>query len=114
MSATLQEAGVNPTATDGQPDPDTGKLFEVPRAKVTLDESDPHILKVSFGGALELDRTVADDVAYFNTLKAGETVPMTIAVHVAGSKKTHRRDSEGDVDAIVETKSLIVHSIDTQ
>lgn len=114
MSATLQEAGVNPTAQDGEPEVPEGKLFEVPRVGVLLDEADPTVIKLSFSGSIDLDRTVAADVSFFNRLKAGQSVALELEAHIAGSKKTHRRDSEGDVDAIVETKSLIVHSIDTQ
>lgn len=96
---------------DGQ-DPDKGKLFEVPRVKVTLDESDPTVLKLSFAGGIDLDRTIATDVEFFNKLKAGQTKSLAIAVHVAGAKTTHRRDSEGDVDAVVQTKSLIVTDVE--
>ena len=112
MTTTLHEAGVDPTATDGEPDPEaSGKLFEVPRVGVLTDQSDPTVLRLSFSGSIVLDRTQAADVEFFNSLEPGHTAPLSIEVHVAGDKKTHRRDSEGDVDAIVETRSLIVASI---
>ena len=100
--------------TESGPDADKGKLFEVPRAKVILDESDPTVLKIAFAGAVELDRGRPGDVAFFNSLKAGKSHDLQVTVHAAGSKKTHRRDSEGDVDAIVETKSLIVTDTDIE
>jgi len=100
------------TDVDGQ-DADKGKLFEVPRVAVIIDNSDPTVLKLSFSGGIDLDRTTATDVELYNKLRDGTTVTLTIDAHVAGAKTVHRRDSEGDVDAVVQTKSLIVHSIDT-
>jgi hypothetical protein len=35
-----------------------------------------------------------------------------IDAFVAGPKNTHRRDSDGNVDAVVQTKSLVVHSVE--
>lgn len=99
------------TPPDGE-DVEKGKLFEVPRVKVVLDESDPTVLKLSFAGGIDLDRTVADDVAFYNKLKSGQTASLAISVHVAGAKTTHRRDSEGDVDSVVQTKSLIVTDVE--
>ncbi len=97
---------------EGQ-DPDSGKLFEVPRVAVLVDTTDPTVLKLSFAGGIELDRANASDVELYNQLAAGKTVHLTVDAHVAGHKTTHRRDSEGNVDAVVQTKSLIVHTINT-
>lgn len=110
-SAALADAPTGADEPDGQ-DPDKGKLFDVPRVKVILDEADPTILKLAFSGSIELDRAIADDVAFYNRLKAGESVELHVTAHVAGAKTTHHRDSEGDVDAVVQTKSLIVHSLE--
>jgi hypothetical protein len=99
------------SAVELEPDPDTGKLFEVPRVKVILDESDPNVLKLAFSGSYELDRDDAKQVERFNRLRAGSEAELVVTVHVAGSKKTHRRDSEGEVDAVVETKALIVSEV---
>lgn len=120
MNAQLAEAGVNPTdqeeteveGTETGPDPDVGKLFDVPRVGVIVDETDPTVIKLSFSGGIELNRANASDVQFFNKLKAGKTVSLEVEAHVAGGKTTHRRDSEGNVDAVVQTKSLLVHSID--
>lgn len=100
--------------TSSGPDADKGKLFEVPRVAVILDDSDPTVLKIAFSGGLELDRAIAFDVETYNAWKAGQTVTLTVEAHVAGAKTTHRRDSEGDVDAVVQTKSLIIHSLITE
>lgn len=93
-------------------DPDTGKLFEVPRAKVIVDLTDPTVLKLAFSGAVDLDRGNAKQVDFYNKLRAGDPAEMVVSVHVAGAKQIHRRDGEGDVDAIVQTKSLIVSDVD--
>lgn len=115
MATALKDAPTGAAEVDGTasgPDAEKGKLFEVPRVKVIVDESDPTILKIAFSGGVELDRAVADDVGFYNRLKAGETVTLQVEAHVAGARTTHRRDSEGDVDAVVQTKSLIVHSVE--
>lgn len=111
--------GDAPAATDDDqpdlnPDPETGKLFEVPRVKVAIDETDPTVLKIAFSGNIELDRNKADDVDLYNNLKAGKNTDLSVQAFCAGPKTTHRRDSDGNVDAVVQTKSLIVHSIDTE
>jgi len=92
-------------------DPDSGKLFEVPRVKVILDESDPNVLKLAFSGSYELDRDDKAQVEAYNRLRHGQEATLNIDVHVAGATKKHRRDSEGDVDAIVESKALVVSHV---
>jgi hypothetical protein len=117
MAPALQEAptGADEDLAEGTasgPDADKGKLFEVPRVAVLIDEADPGVIKLAFSGSVELDRSNADDVAFYNRLKAGKDVSLDIEAFVAGPKNSHRRDSDGNVDAVVQTKSLIVHSID--
>jgi hypothetical protein len=97
-------------ATSG-PDADTGKLFEVPRVAVTIDESDPTVLKIAFSGSIELDRGNAEQVKFYNRLRAGEEAVVSATVHVKGAQNSHRRDSEGFVDAVVQTKSLVVSDV---
>lgn len=106
------EAGQEtPDGTESGPDPEKGKLFEVPRVKVVVDDADPTVLKLAFAGGIEIERGDAEWVEFYNRLKAGQSKTFEITVHVAGAKQTHRRDSEGDVDAVVQTKSLIVTDI---
>jgi len=107
-----EEDEAHKTDLAGQ-DAEKGKLFEVPRVAVTVDEADPNVIKLKFGGTVEIDRTNADDVSFYNSFKAGKDVDLAVTVFCAGPANTHRRDSEGDVDSIVQTKTLIVHSIDT-
>lgn len=112
MSTTIREVPQAEGTQTGE-DPDEGKLFEVPRVKVVVDDTDPTVIKLNFTGGVELDRSVASDVSFYNSLTPGRTVVLQVEAHIAGAKTTHRRDSEGDVDAVVQTKTLIVSSIDT-
>lgn len=100
--------------TQLEPDPDNGKLFNIPRTEVTIDGADPSLLKIAFAGGIEIERNEQQWVEYYNRLAAGKTATITVTVHVAGSKKTHRRDKDGNVDAIVETKSLIITDVHLQ
>lgn len=111
MSATATEDRIDQDRQAEGEDAEKGKLFEVPRVAVTVDDTDPTVLKLSFSGGIELERGKADDVELYNRLVSGKDVDLDVTCHVAGAKTTHRRDSEGDVDAVVQTKSLIVHSI---
>ena len=92
-------------------DAEKGKLFEVPRVGVILDDSDPTLLKVAFAGGIEIERSDGRWINFYNNLRAGNSAQLTVAVHVAGAKTVHRRDSEGDVDAVVQTKSLVITDI---
>lgn len=116
MSTTIAPRAVDPTA-DAPPaangtaqgeDPGKGKLFDV---KIKLDGTKPTVLRLAFSGAIILDMSEQSDVELYNTLVAGKPASLEVDAHVATTKKTHRRDSEGDVDAVVETKSLVIHSI---
>jgi hypothetical protein len=111
MSATA----VAPLAegTSAGEDPDEGKLFEVPKAAVLIDESDPNVIKIAFSSGVELDRADTGDVEFYNALKAGSYRDLKVTVFCAGPQNVHRRDSEGDVDAIVQTKALKVTDIST-
>jgi hypothetical protein len=105
-SIPLAEAG-----TIAPEDVDKGKLFDVPRIGIEIDESEPSVVKLAFAGGVELDRSNRQQIELYNRLKAGSENEIVVTLHVAGAKKTHRRDSEGYVDAIVETKSLIVTDV---
>lgn len=110
MTTALEET-IQADGTASGEDAEAGKLFEVPRVKVVVDDTDPSVLKLAFAGSVDLDRGIASDVELYNSLRAGHEADLRISVHVAGAKTTHRRDSEGDVDAVVQTKSLIVHTV---
>ena len=106
MSTAIPVAG-----TKSGEDPDVGKLFEVPRVKVAIDTADPTVIKLAFSGSIELDRGNAKQMEFYNGLKAGQEAVIDVTCHVAGATMRHRRDSEGDVDAIVQTKSIVVSDV---
>lgn len=109
MSA-LANAPTGADEIDMNPDPDTGQLLKIPRIGIVIDDSDPTVLKLAFSGSVELDRTT--DAALFNKFVAGKNASLNVDVFVkSGPANTHRRDSEGNVDAVVAQKSLLVHSI---
>lgn len=55
-----------------EPNAETGKLFEVPRVKVVIDEADPSVLKLSFSGSIDLERSQASAVAAVRCLCSGD------------------------------------------
>jgi hypothetical protein len=110
----VQILGAEPSeiaGTTSGPDPDAGKLFEVPRIKVVVDTTDPTVVKLAFSGSIELDRSNEQEMRFYNQLKAGQAHELVVTVHAAGAQMRHRRDSEGDVDAVVQTKSLVVSDV---
>ncbi len=76
-----------------------------------IDDADPTVVKVAFSGSVELDRGNAKQMEFYNRMRHGKPNEVIVTVHVAGSRKIHRRDGEGDVDAIVETKGLVVTDV---
>jgi hypothetical protein len=92
----------------GEEEPD-GQLFQMPA--IELDETNPNAITIAFSGSVTLDRSQKSACALYNKLKHGKVFELTVGGHVKGSKKVHRRDSEDNVDAIVETKSLVIDSI---
>jgi hypothetical protein len=116
---TVDEAAVDtpaePPAADGiqaGPDPDTGRLFEVPRVQIDLDDNDPSVLKLAFSGSVELERADRTQAELFNRLRAGKTADLHLVGYVkSGPTKTHRRDRDGNVDAIVAQKAIVVTDI---
>jgi hypothetical protein len=111
MAGALAEAptGANEEEDDGKLTPDSPRLFEMPA--VVIDESNPTQITVAFSGSVTLDRSQASDVALYNQLKHGKVFDLNVSGLVKGSRKTHRRDNDGNVDAIAETKTLVVDSI---
>lgn len=108
-TTTDEDAPIDGT-TSGN-DAEKGKLFEVPRVAVEMDDTDPTSLRLAFSGSIELDRGNATQVNFYNRLRAGQSAELALTVHVAGAQTRHRRDSEGFVDAIVQTKSVVVSDV---
>jgi hypothetical protein len=96
---------------DLEPDPDTGQLLKMPRVPVVIDDSDPNVLKLAFSGGVEIDRGDKELIDFYNALRAGRTAEIEVSVFVAGTTKTQRRDKDGNVDSIVETKSVTITDV---
>lgn len=100
-----------PLAEASSEDVAKGKLFDVPRVGIVIDETDPTVVKLAFSGSVDLDRSNAEQIGFYNALAAGRSHEIVVTVYVAGAKLRHRRDSEGDVDAVVAVKSLVVSDV---
>lgn len=93
---------------ENEPQQET-KLFEMPA--IDIDDSNPSAIHVVVAGSIPLDRSQKADVDWFNGLEHGKLVTVKTTFFVKGSKKVHRRDGDGNPDAIVETKSLVVDGV---
>lgn len=115
MTTALKDAPTGTTENDGidyTGDPDTGQLVTLPRVAITIDDTDPTVLKVSFSGSIELERSDPDQTKKFNTLTAGNVADLHVVAYVkSGPTNVHRRDSDGNVDAIVASKSIVITDI---
>ena len=96
-----------PTGAEEAEQPKPLKLFEI-----TPDPAKPTLVSVSISGKIKLDLSQKSDVDFYNALTAGKNVILPTHFFVASTKKTHRRDSEGNVDAVPESKSLIVDLVE--
>jgi hypothetical protein len=88
------------------------KLFDLP--PIEIDTSKPTLIHVVLSGEIKLDMSQADDVAFYNALQPGKLVTRETTFFVKGARKVHRRDADGNVDAVVETKSLVVDGVGTE
>lgn len=69
-------------------------------------------IAIKFGGRVMLDRSSLTDVAMFNKLKLGQDVELRISAKVSNSGGAGFTTSkEGDLDAVVGSKSLTVDSV---
>lgn len=93
-------------APNGADEPETEqplRLFDV-----KPDPAPPTLIAVNISGQITLDLSQKSDVDFYNSLQGGKTVTYETEFFVASTKKTHRRDKEGDVQATPESKSLVV------
>jgi hypothetical protein len=97
------------TGTDDEGGSASGKLFEMPA--IEIDDSNPTAIHVVVAGSIPLDRSQKSDAAFYNSLTPGKLITLPVTFFVKGPKTVHRRDSDGNVDAVVQTKSLVVDGI---
>ncbi len=82
------------------------RLFDVEPDKTT-----PSTIVVNVSGTIRLDLSQKADVDFYNALQPGKLVTKETTFFVASVKTTHRRDSEGHVDATPQAKSLVVDGV---
>lgn len=82
------------------------RLFEVKQEPVR-----PTTITVNVSGEIKLDLSKKSDVDFFNSLVPGKTVTHEVDFFVASEKTTHRRDSDGNVDAVPRSKSIKVDMV---
>lgn len=103
MSTSLAEA---PT---GQHEPDETtplRLFDI-----APDTTKPTTIRINVNGTIDLDLSQKADVDFYNQLVPGKLITRETTFFVASVKTTHRRDSEGNVDATPQAKSLVVDGV---
>jgi hypothetical protein len=103
MSTALANA---PTGADEHEQPAPLKLFDI-----KPDPARPTLISVNVSGKIKLDLSQKSDVDFYESLKAGKLVTYDTTFFVASTKKTHRRDGDGNVDAVPETKSLVIDGV---
>ena len=82
------------------------RLFDV-----EPDKTKPSTIKVNVNGTIDLDLSQKADVDFYNQLQPGKLITRETTFFVASVKTTHRRDSEGNVDATPQAKSLVVDGV---
>ena len=88
-------------------------LFDA--APYTIPKLDGHVadkVTLAFGGSVELDRLVEDDLALVEGLRLGQDVTFTVQCTVAGKGFTHTTKAD-DEEQVAYTAKLRVHSVDT-
>lgn len=99
----MSALAVAPTGADENENVEQPKLFEI-KAETTR----PTKINVNISGVIELDLSIESDCAFYNSLKPGKTVSFPTDYYVASVKTTHRRDGDGNVDAVPQSKSIKV------
>jgi hypothetical protein len=66
---------------------------------------------IAFSGSVKLDRSTPDDCSLFRRLMLGKVVTLKVDAKVVGVATKGKDDSDGNTDAVVETKTLSVNTI---
>lgn len=72
----------------------------------------PDILKITFGGAVDLDLYDEQATAFITGLKLGQELQLTITARVASKTDKHSLKGDNDEDHLVHAVSLTAHTID--
>jgi len=113
--------------TDADADPDAGAPLEDAGGQTAIidrsayereDLQIPKIdgqtidrISIKWSGEVFLDRSDPDDVAVYNALRLGKDVSLLVEAECSSTGAKGATDREGDLDVIVATKGLKVHSL---
>ena len=98
-------------AATGEVDAEASALFDT--APYTIPKLDGHVadkITLSFGGSVELDRLIEDDLALVEGLRLGQDVALRVECVVAGKGFTHTSKAD-DEEQVGYTAKLRVHSV---
>lgn len=111
--ALLQTAG-----TEDEPASDEGKaLFDASdydREDLAISKVDGNQIdriKISFSGSIMLNRSDPADVALFNRLKLNQELELRCAGKVSGLATGYTTSKDGDLDAVVSSKTVKVETV---
>lgn len=85
-----------------------GTKYDLPIPK--LDGHRADVLKLSFGGSVELDLVRAGNLDHFDSLKFGQEVELQITAIVGKKQWSIRRNDETGEETVTHTIGLAVHS----
>lgn len=120
MATALKEAGKaleQPAAATDEPDAGKGQLFDKSQYEredlqiARIDGRAVDKIKVSFNGAVMLDRSDPKDVALYNRLLLGEECELRVAGKVSGTGGGYTTSKGGELDAIVGEKKINVSTV---
>ena len=92
---------------------EAGELFDTEPFELPIPKLDGHVadrLVLAFGGSVELDRLIEDDLATLEGLRLGQNVRYTVEATVAGKGFSHSTKANED-EQVGYTVRLRVHSI---
>ena len=101
------------TVTDAEVMAGTGEELFDP-APYTIPKLDGHVadkVVLAFGGSVELDRLVEDDLALVERLRLGQDVEFRVTCTVAGKGFSHTTKAD-DEEQVGYTARLRVHSVE--
>lgn len=100
-----------------QPDPEGKALFNPEHfesealALPKIDGQSIDKIKIAFSGSVMLDRSKPEDVALFRTLRLGKVAELRVAGDVSFSGGGFTTNRDGDLDAVVATKTVKIDSV---
>lgn len=116
MSTTAEPPVIDPAAAAADEEDGGDALFpaaDYTDPKLALDSVDGESIDkiaVAFSGRVLLDRSSAADVDLYRRLLLGKDVDLRVSGKVSGTGAGYTTNREGDLDAVVGTKTVKVES----